>query len=61
MGCRLSGDAVEPEKLFSMCAGRRDGWSTLPKDRLNADGWYHPHQGRQGAVSPKMCFTCLSQ
>lgn len=51
MACRLSGDAVEPEKLFDMCAEGRDGWSGLPKDRLNSEGWYHPHQGRPGAVS----------
>lgn len=54
MGCRLSGDAVDPEKLFDMCVEARDGWSTLPKDRLNSDGWYHPHQGRHGAVSFQM-------
>lgn len=61
MGCRLSGDAVDPEHLFDLCAEARDGWSTLPKDRLNPDGWYHPHQGRPGAVGVESIFNVIKR
>ena len=51
MGCRYPGGATSPEKLWEMCAEQRDAWSTIPKDRFNADEFYHPDPSRNGTVS----------
>lgn len=50
MGCRYPGGATSPEKLWEMCAAQRDAWSRIPKDRFNADEFYHPDPGRNGTV-----------
>jgi len=50
MGCRFPGDAVNPEKLWAMLLEGRDAWRTVPADRFNAKGWYHPDQARVGSV-----------
>ena len=50
MGCRLPGDATDPEKLYEMCVNGRDAWSTFPQDRFNVDGSFHPDPSRKGSV-----------
>jgi hypothetical protein len=51
MGCRYPGGATSPEKLWEMCAEQCDAWSAIPKDRFNADEFYHPDPSRNGTVS----------
>lgn len=51
MACRLPGDAVNPDKLWDMCARKQSAWSEVPKDRFNIDAFYHPNADRNGCVS----------
>lgn len=51
IGCRYPGDATNPEKLWKICAEQRDAWSAIPKERFNADAFYHPDPSRNGTVS----------
>jgi hypothetical protein len=51
MGCRYPGGATSPEKLWEMCAEQRDAWRTIPKERFNAEEFYHPDPSRNGTVS----------
>ena len=51
MSCRFPGDATDVEKLWKMCAESRDAWSSIPEDRFNLNGYYHPDPNRPGTVS----------
>jgi acyl transferase domain-containing protein len=51
MSCRFAGGASSPEKLWDMCRDGRSAWSKIPKDRFNADAFYHPDGARLGMVS----------
>jgi acyl transferase domain-containing protein len=42
IGCRLPGDATDPEKLWDVLANGKDTWSKVPRDRYNADAFLHP-------------------
>jgi acyl transferase domain-containing protein len=53
MSGRFPGDAVDPEKLWTMCSEGKDAWSTIPSTRFNQDAFYHPDPSRNGAVSPQ--------
>ena len=53
MACHLPGDVKDPAEFWTMCARRRNGWSEMPKDRFNADAYYHPNPGRSGTFNPK--------
>ena len=55
--CRFPGDASSPDKLWELVAEGRSALSTMPKDRLNIDAFYHPQAERQGSVSPAQ-FHC---
>lgn len=52
IGCRFPGDASSPDKLWELLAEGRSALSTMPKDRLNIDAFYHPQAERHGSVSP---------
>ena len=59
MSCRLPGQAQNPEKLWDMLSKGQSGWSTIPKERFNADAFYHHDPEMHGAVrfiqtSPKI-------
>ena len=54
MSCRFPGGATDVEKLWKMCAESRDAWSSIPEDRFNLNGYYHPDSSRAGAVSGKI-------
>lgn len=58
MGCRFSGDATSPEKLWDMLANGENGWTKIPKSRFNVEGLYHPDDQRVATVRwssvPKM-------
>ncbi|KAL2008035.1 hypothetical protein VTN00DRAFT_8017 [Thermoascus crustaceus] len=51
MACRLPGDAVNPDKLWDMCARKQSAWSEVPKDRFNIDAFYHPNADRNGCIN----------
>ena len=50
MGCRFSGDADSPEKLWEMVVNGGSGWTDVPVSRFNIDGLYHPNGERVGSV-----------
>ncbi|PYH67688.1 type I polyketide synthase [Aspergillus vadensis CBS 113365] len=51
MGGRFPGDASSPEKLWELVSQGRSALSEVPKDRFNADAFYHPHHERQGTLN----------
>lgn len=48
---RFPGDAENPERLWDMVSEGRSALSDIPADRLNADTFYHPQNGRQGTIT----------
>lgn len=50
MGCRFSGNAVSPGKLWDMLVKGENGWSQIPKSRFCVEGLYHPNSERVGTV-----------
>lgn len=54
MGCRFSGDATSPEKLWDLLASGRSGWSEIPKSRFAIDGLYHPNGEKSGSVRTRI-------
>ncbi|KAL2132992.1 hypothetical protein VTI74DRAFT_3062 [Chaetomium olivicolor] len=42
MSCRLPGGANSPEQLWDMLSEGRSAWGPVPRDRWNADAFYHP-------------------
>ncbi|KAI1172560.1 hypothetical protein F4777DRAFT_561071 [Nemania sp. FL0916] len=53
MGCRYPGGAHNPEELWDLVAAGRDTWSEVPKDRFNAEAFYHPDPDAPEAVGQK--------
>ncbi|KAI6526561.1 hypothetical protein MCOR16_006077, partial [Pyricularia oryzae] len=51
IGCRFSGNVRTPEQLWKLCADGRDGWAKVPKDRFNADAFYHMDYEREGMTN----------
>ncbi|KAI6392280.1 Type I Iterative PKS [Pyricularia oryzae] len=51
IGCRFSGDVRTPEQLWKLCADGRDGWAKVPRDRFNADAFYHMDYEREGMTN----------
>ncbi|EAW08895.1 type I polyketide synthase [Aspergillus clavatus NRRL 1] len=45
---RFPGGANSEEALWDMLANGRNAWSEVPKDRMNAEAFYHPDNGRKG-------------
>ncbi len=54
MSCRFAGDVDNPEKLWKLLAEGRSGWSEIPKDRFNIDGFQHPNFAQLNGVSSRM-------
>lgn len=50
MGCRFSGNATSPEKLWDMLVNRENGWSQIPECSFGVEGLYHPNSQRVGTV-----------
>jgi acyl transferase domain-containing protein len=48
LSCRFPGDAVSPGAFFDMLLRGRSAWSLTPKDRFDAEAFYHPSFARQG-------------
>ena len=53
MACRLPGDVTTPAELWELCSRSRSGWSEIPKNRFNAEGFYHPNSQKIGAFNSK--------
>lgn len=51
MGCRFPQEATSPEKLWEMLYNKRHARTEVPKDRFNAEAFYHPDADRSGSVS----------
>ncbi|EED13647.1 polyketide synthase, putative [Talaromyces stipitatus ATCC 10500] len=50
MGCRWPGGVENSSQLWDLLKEKRDGWSEFSKDRINVDGFYHPHGQRPGSM-----------
>ncbi|TQW02595.1 polyketide synthase [Cordyceps javanica] len=48
---RFPGDAENPMKLWDMIAEGRSALSSIPKDRFDIDGHYHPDNERHGSIN----------
>lgn len=59
MSCRFPGDATSPSKLWDLCAGGREGWSTIPEDRFDVKSLYHEDHERVGRVSRSEECICV--
>ncbi|KAH8745877.1 polyketide synthase [Hyaloscypha sp. PMI_1271] len=53
MGCRFSGDATNPQKLWKLLEQGRSTWSKIPSSRFNVSGVYHPDGQRVGSTHVK--------
>lgn len=42
IGCRLPGDATNPDKLWDLLANGKSAWSKVPADRWNEEAFLHP-------------------
>ena len=59
MSCRFPGGATEIKKFWELVSEGRSTWSTIPKDRFNADAFYHPDADRTDAVSISKVFATM--
>jgi acyl transferase domain-containing protein len=50
-GCRFPGGADSPSKLWELLKQPRDLLSKVPKDRFNADAFYHPDGSFHGKTN----------
>ncbi|OBT78885.1 Type I Iterative Polyketide synthase (PKS) [Pseudogymnoascus sp. 05NY08] len=53
MGCRFPQEATSPEKLWEMLYNKRHARTEVPKDRFNAEAFYHPDADRSGSMNLK--------
>ena len=58
IGCRFPGNASSPDKFWELISQGRSALSTMPKDRLNVDAFYHPQPERHGTVSCELGLCC---
>lgn len=47
---RFPGEATNARKLWDMCCQGRSAWSEFPKDRINAEAYFHPNPSKSGCV-----------
>lgn len=52
MACRLPGNVATPAEFWELCTRARTGWTAIPKDRFNAESFYHPNPGKGGSFNP---------
>ncbi|GKT70605.1 beta-ketoacyl synthase domain-containing protein [Colletotrichum tofieldiae] len=50
-GCRFAGDVTSPSKLWDLLTNPRDLTQEVPKNRFNAQGFYHPDGEYHGATN----------
>ncbi|GKT67045.1 PKSN polyketide synthase for alternapyrone biosynthesis [Colletotrichum tofieldiae] len=56
MACRFPGEASTVERFWEMLTKGQTGHSNVPKDRYDAEAWYHPNHERRGAIQPRSGF-----
>ncbi|KAJ4413542.1 Type I Iterative PKS [Gnomoniopsis sp. IMI 355080] len=54
--CRFAGEATSLRGLYEMMRDSRTGHGQVPKERWDAEAWYHPDPDRKGAVATKAGF-----
>lgn len=55
-GCRCPGGANTPSKLWELLKSPTDLRKKIPKQRFNADTFYHPDSSRPGATNVQHCY-----
>jgi len=48
IGCRFSDTATDPEKFWDLLAAGRSTSMPVPKERFNAEAYYHPDYDHAG-------------
>lgn len=61
LSCKLPGDASNPEKFWQLLENGRGAWSEIPKDRFNADAFFHPINTHPGTVCPSSSLRVMLQ
>lgn len=56
MGCRLPGGASTPEKFWDLMKEGQSGWARVPKDRWNADSFYHPDNEHRESLNAQSAY-----
>lgn len=51
LATRFSQNATTTEGLWQLLLEARSTWSSIPKERFNADAFYHPDPEHGGTVS----------
>ena len=51
IGCRLSGNATDPESLYSMLAEGHHSWTEVPETRYNWRSFHDPNPETQGCMN----------
>lgn len=51
MACRTSGDVRTVEEFWTMLSRSRDGSGPIPKNRYNAEAYYHPNPQKKGTFN----------
>lgn len=52
LSCKFSGDATNPDKLWTLLEEGRSAWSEIPSSRFNPKGAYHPSREKLSTASP---------
>ena len=53
IGCRFSGTATNPETFWDLLANCRSTSTLVPKDRFNADAFFHPDFDHAGTCTTR--------
>lgn len=57
-GCRWPGDSESLPELWESLEAKIDAYSKFPKERINADAFYHPNSDRPGSFKTEGdCFS----
>lgn len=51
MSCRLSGDVLTPDDLWTLLSRSRDGWCPVPADRFSSHAFHHPDPQKGGCFN----------
>ncbi|KAG8533450.1 putative PKS/NRPS-like protein biosynthetic cluster [Bacidia gigantensis] len=51
MSCRFPGGANNINEMWRQCAEGKSAWSEIPKERFNADAFYHPNPERSSSTA----------
>ncbi|OAA65486.1 polyketide synthase [Niveomyces insectorum RCEF 264] len=51
MACRMPGDVSSPAEFWELLSRQRTGFTGVPKERFNAETFYHPNAGKNGSFN----------